>query len=54
MRNMWWSNGLDENPRYIGMLATTPHPCSCMGCGHKRYWNKPPPQEIRQIPLEIE
>jgi len=54
MRNMWWSSELDEDPKYIGMLVTTPHPCSCAWCGHKRYWRGPPPQEIRQIPLEIE
>lgn len=31
----------------LGMLATTPHPCSCIGCSDLRRMEGPPMQERR-------
>ena len=48
-----WSDQID-NPRHIGFLARTPHPCSCDMCGHQRKWYGPKISELRRVPLDIE
>ena len=43
-------NRFDHNPRTLGMLARTPHPCSRACCGNPRkYFNKPTVQERRNF-----
>ncbi len=36
----WFPYGAEicDDRRFIGKWARTPHPCSCMGCGHRRKW----------------
>jgi len=33
-RSRYWSG--NHTPREAGMIATTPHPCSYLGCGNPR------------------
>lgn len=40
-----------QTPRIVGKTARTKHPCSCMGCGHARYWEGPTVQERRLDPV---
>lgn len=45
-RRAYWH--VDLTPREIGMVVTTPHPCSCAGgCGHQRKVYGPTVQEKR-------
>ena len=46
-RQHYWSGTKYMTPRKLGMVVSTPHPCSCMGCGHQRYWFGPTIQERR-------
>jgi hypothetical protein len=39
--------GEQPTQRMIGMRASTPQQCSCMGCGHRRYHNGPTIAERR-------
>ena len=40
-------------PRNIGLLGTTPRPCSCWMCGNpRRYFGQPTMQERRAAPME--
>ncbi len=47
----WWYNEsaripMWEREEYIGFWATTPQPCSCMGCGNQRKYEGETRQEI--------
>ncbi len=35
------------SPGKLGVVARTPHPCSCEGCGNQRFWYGPTMQERR-------
>ena len=48
-RRFWYA----DTPRLIGILATTPHPCSCAGCGHTRFWYGDAQQE-KAVRLDFE
>lgn len=44
-KNYWFGN---HTPRESGMIATTPHPCSCLGCGNlRKHCNQKTVQERR-------
>lgn len=49
IRNIWgpWSAELADSPRFVGHMARTRKPCSCMGCGHRRLWEGPTMAERR-------
>ena len=42
-----------DTPRMIGILAKTPHPCSCSDCSHARFWYGDTRQE-KAIKLDFE
>ena len=45
-RKNYWFGGMDN--KELGMIANTPHPCSCVGgCGHMRQMYGPTRQELR-------
>jgi hypothetical protein len=46
-------NKFAYTPRLVGILATTPHPCSCIGCGHARFWYGETRQE-KAVKLDYE
>lgn len=53
-RRFWlvWDlfNRFDHNPRTLGMLTRTPHPCSGNCCGNPRkYFNQKTIQERRNL-----
>lgn len=37
-RDRWEMSEEWITPFRLGFTANTPHPCSCMGCGHRRKW----------------
>lgn len=41
----WW--GKNPDPVLVGIYATTPHPCSCLGCGNERKYSGVTLDEIR-------
>lgn len=47
--NIWdiWARELADDPRWVGHMARTRKPCSCMGCGHRRLWEGPSMAERR-------
>ena len=48
-RRYWDKDGLDGNPRWLGMVVDTPTPCSCWMCGNPRkYFTEKTMQELRQ------
>lgn len=48
LRNIWLSSAdLSDSPRFVGHMARTRKPCSCMGCGHRRLWDGPTMAERR-------
>jgi len=55
-RKWYWGGPVGTEPgvRYmrtederVGLLASTPHPCSCIGCANLRRIDGPPMQERR-------
>jgi len=35
-RRYWFGQEGQHDSRSLGMVVTTPHPCSCRGCGNPR------------------
>jgi hypothetical protein len=35
-RRNYWGGCVKNDPRRMGIVLSTPHPCSCYMCGHKR------------------
>lgn len=48
-------NGWSTSDKHIGMLATTPHPCSAQCCGNCRKYEGPTIQELKHTidPCEV-
>ena len=40
IREVWKKPTLASNTKFIGRMAHTPHPCSCLGCGNPRRKSK--------------
>jgi len=46
-RAHYWGGNASATPRLLGMVVSTPCPCSCPMCGHRRKWDGPTVQERR-------
>jgi hypothetical protein len=40
IREVWQEPTLAGDSKFIGRMAHTPHPCSCLGCGNPRRKSK--------------
>lgn len=45
MRMVRW----EISPRFVGLRANTRQPCSCIGCGHRAFWDGPPVRDLRKL-----
>lgn len=46
--DFWFGSETKHTPRESGMIVSTPHPCSCLGCGNlRKHTGEKPVQERR-------
>lgn len=47
-KHYWFGKEIPMTPKQLGMVVSTPHPCSCLGCGNPRkHLNEKTVQERR-------
>jgi len=50
----WFGYETKHSPRESGMIVSTPHPCSCLGCGNlRKHLNEKSIQERRHFQDDV-